>query len=140
MVITLGERNKKLIGMKKNGYTTREAAMELGMTEAAADKVVTKYNQGGDVFSSTKEWELPEIQLDGTQHMAEHTIDSLMETMEYQRRIEMLKKSIIVGETLKLENGNFLKVKGKYPYVVYGIDAHNVPKSLTYIQLLEFGN
>jgi len=140
MVITLGERNKKLIGMKKNGYTTREAAMELGMTEAAADKVVTKYNQGGDVFSNTKEWELPEIKIDGTQHMAEHTIDNLMATMEYQRRIEMLKKSIIVGETLKIENGNFLKVMGKYPYVVYGKDARNISRAFTYIQLLEFGN
>lgn len=100
--MTIGERNREIVRLTKDGFRSREVADKVGTTEETVHQVMKRHRiLGEEIFVSTKNWtsekiEEPELALYQTKKEMDLEIASA-----FSDRIEVLKNRLRGGDKVK---------------------------------------
>lgn len=185
--MTVGERNRKIVRLHESGMNNKQIAEMIKCSASTAEKIYYRYKKDGEkVFESTNEVsenkpvkKKSDIEKRAKELnvkiMAEEKHEPYEYMMmgvktdyfpaDYNRKIEVLKRTINPGDVVKIGDGKLMTVEEVYPFIVYGHNINNpcwvcpdrktcthkcerhasymykrMPITRTYVDLLEAGN
>lgn len=180
--MTVGDRNFNVVRLHESGLTNRKVAEMMGCSESTVERTLNSYKKDGDeMFKDTKEARESKAarKMSSLEKRAKELNVKIMPSeeeddlgiredgflSEYNKKLIILKRTLKVGDSVKIGNGKTMVVEQIHPYLVYGhnrmnpcwickekskckmeCDRHKeymyfrVPITMTYVQLLEVGN